>query len=193
MRVLLAGLLSAIRRCWFPAAYISLDRWRQGGRGDVVWVSPMAHHSGQPIRGDGGLLTCLAWWALSDWQSCKQHPSTQNQMAKHDQILCPLTALHRDPLEITLQPDIPPHSLWKQGAIHYGDRCHIRHFHLSLKVCHRRPSFIQSLTTCPGTTLTSISLCECVSVSRNVLFIVDLSRGRQCKQVCSSQCHFTVI
>lgn len=31
---------------------------------------------------------------------------------------------------------------------------------------------IQSLSTCPGTTLTRISLCECVSMSRNVLFIV---------------------
>lgn len=118
MRVLLAGLLSAIRRCWFSAAYISLDRWWQaeGEGGNVVWVSPMAHHSGQPMRGDGGLLTCLAWWALSGWHSCKQHPSTLNQMAKNDQILCPLTSLHRDTPDITLKPAFPAHLFLATGS-----------------------------------------------------------------------------
>lgn len=111
MRVLLAGLLSAIRRYWFPAAYISLDRWRQGEGEEqsMVWVSPMSHHSGWPIRGDGGLLTCLAWWAPSGWHSCNQHPSMLNQMAEHDQIICPLTTLHRDILEINLKPAFTTH------------------------------------------------------------------------------------
>lgn len=37
-------------------------------------------------------------------------------MVEHDQILCPLTSLHRDTPEITLKPPFPTHLLLATGS-----------------------------------------------------------------------------
>lgn len=168
MWVLLARLLSAIRRGWLPAASISLDRCRQGGGAEgenVVWVSPMAHHSWQPMRGDGGLLTCPPWWALSGWHCCMQHPSMLNQMAKHDQVFCPLTSLHQHTPEITLPTCLsyPCRFGNRQQCIMEIDAiCAIFISPWKCVTGEIPKIFIQSLSSYSSTTLTRTSLCECV-------------------------------
>lgn len=179
MRVLPAGLLSVIRRGWIPAASVSLDRWgqREGEGQNVVWASPMAHHSWWPMGDEGGgLLTCLAWWALSGWHGCMQHHSTLNQMAKHDPILCPLTSLHHDTPGITAWPAFPTTSLWQQQAMHYGDQCHIHPIFISpwKRVTGRSPkTVIQSLPTCPDTTL-----------KKKRTYLVSVSQEHKCTVHC---------
>lgn len=86
--------------------YITWQVKTGGGGWDRTWFGSLQWHItlGNQWEMMGGLLTCLAWWALSGWHCCMQHPSTLNQIAKHDQILCPLTSLHQDTPGITVWP-----------------------------------------------------------------------------------------